>query len=179
MPETPAVHGDDLAAIRVLPAAPPTAERIVFIRHENGRAMRLPGVIAAQEMRVHDAFGLGARNRLRSAKNIAFNAAAHGDTNELRLFFGPYLRLEPGDYSFFFHGELQGRLKLRLTQKFASDTLLETVLSTFDQPVHLRLEAPAEKFEIIGERTKDTRSMTLHAIEVTPAELCNERAGVA
>ncbi len=175
VPETPAVHGDDLAAIRV----PPTAERIVFIRHENGRAMRLPCVIAAQEMRVHDAFGLGARNRLRSAKNIAFDAAAHGEIDELCLFFGPYLRLEPGDYSFFFHGELQGRLKLRLTQKFASDTLLETVLSTFDQPVHLRLEASAEKFEIIGDRTKDTRSMTLHAIEVTPAELCNQRAGVA
>ena len=179
VPETSAVHGDDLAAIRVPPAAVPTAARIVFIRHESGRAMRLPCVIAAQEMRVHDAFGPGARNRLRLAKNIAFDAAAHGEINELRLFFGPYLRLEPGDYSFFFHGELQGRLKLRLTQKFASETLLETVLSTFDQPVHLRLEAPAEKFEIIGDRTKDTRSMTLHAIEVTPAELCNQRVGVA
>ncbi len=175
VPETPAAPGDDLAAIRVPPAAPP-AERIVLIRRDNGQATRLPCVIAAQEMRVHDAFGVGARNRLRSGKGITFDTAVHRDVNELCLFFGPYLRLESGDYSFLLHGELQGRLKLRLTQKFASDTLLETVLSTFDQPVHLRLEAPAEKFEIIGDRTKDTRSMTLHAIEVTPAKLSKERA---
>jgi hypothetical protein len=90
----------------------------------------------------------------------------HGRIGENNLFFGPYLGLEPGDYTIRINGNLEGRLRLRLTQKFASECLLETIVKSFEDPIRLRLTGPAEKFEIIGDRVDDTGSMTLRAIEI-------------
>ncbi len=59
---------------------------------------------------------------------------------------------------------------MRLTRNFATACLLDTVIASFDEPVRLTLRRAVDKFEIIGDRTPETRSMILNAIEL-------ERAG--
>ena len=140
-----------------------------FARSDDGTELSLPCTIEADKMRVHDAYGTGAQNRLRAGRAIAFDARVHGDVAEAVLFFGPYLRLEPGDYSIRLEGELAGPLILRVAQRFGSEFLFEAELKSFAEPIRLRLEATAEKFEIVGARTKGTRSMTLRSITVEPA----------
>jgi glycosyltransferase involved in cell wall biosynthesis len=156
------------------PPEPPVREP-VYAHDDQGRPIGLPFTIAATAMAVDDAFGAGAANRLRANSTIAFKAEDHGDV-DAALFYGPYLRLEPGDYRFRFQGELDGALRLRLTRDYATECLLETVLIDFQQPVRLRLEQPAENFEIIGNRTDSTRSMVLRKIEVERQELGEHRA---
>ena len=53
-----------------------------------------------------------------------------------------------------------------MTRKFASETLLDTIVKSFADPIRLTLTSPAEKVEVIGDRLTDTRSMTLRAIEI-------------
>jgi hypothetical protein len=123
-------------------------------------------VVAAAAMWVHDAFKSGHRNRLRDGAAIAFDLAEHADVMEPSLFFGPYIRLEPGRYSLRFAGELQGSLNLRLTRNKGRDCLRELVLSDFDAPVFLEIAEPANNFEAVGTRTQDTRAMRLESIEI-------------
>lgn len=141
-----------------------------FVRLDDGSELSLPCTIDADKMRVHNAYGTGARNRLRAGRAIAFDARVHADVEEEVLFFGPYLRLEPGDYSIRLDGELAGPLRLRLAQQFGSESLFELELQSFAEPIRLRLEASAEKFEIIGTRTQGTRSMTLRSIVLETAK---------
>ena len=84
---------------------------------------------------------------------------------ESRLFFGPYLRLEPGDYSFRFRGALDGSLRLRFTKAFGAECLREVILTDFEAPVHVSVEA-ADKFEIVGVRLKNTKALTVSSIEL-------------
>ena len=93
-------------------------------------------------------------------------AEDHGNVDESNLFFGPYFRLEPGAYAIRFMGELEGPLRIRLAQKFASERLLERIVNSFRTPLRLTLTRPAEKFEIIGDRLDETRSMVLRSIEI-------------
>ena len=146
--------------------AEPAAEEPVYGRDDNGRPMRFPCTIPADGMRVPDAYGVGARSVLRTDSTIAFRLKDHGRVGERNLFFGPYFRLEPGDYTIRIDGDLQGRLQLRVTRKFASETLLDTIVKSFADPIRLTLTSPAEKVEVIGDRLTDTRSMTLRAIEI-------------
>ena len=99
---------------------------------DDGRALRLPFAFPADRMRVHDAFGAGAANRLRTNSAISFNRGAHADVAQPVVFFGPYLHLEPGRYSFRFNGALEGSLRLRLTTDFASKCLRELVVAEFE-----------------------------------------------
>ncbi len=157
----------------------PTEKSPLFLRLDDGTALSLPCTIDAEKIRVHDAYGTGAQNRLRAGPAIAFDARVHGDVEEKVLFFGPYLDLEPGDYRIRLEGELAGHLRLRLAQRFCSESLFEGELNSFAEPIRLRLEAAAEKFEIIGTRTKGTRSMTLRAIEVKREASSAERVASA
>ena len=118
-------------------------------------------------MFVHDAYGAGSQNRLRAGATISFDSKTHADVAELRLFYGPYLHLEPGDYRFQFRGALDGSLKLRFTKAFGAECLREVVLTDFEAPVRLPVEAAAEQFEIVGERLKNTKAMTLASIELS------------
>jgi hypothetical protein len=163
------VHATPAASTATTHELGETAPGTVLVRSDDGAALPLPCTIDADTMRVHDAYGVGAENRLRADREIFFDARIQGDVAEPALFFGPYLSLEPGRYSFRLVGELVGPLKLRLTQRFATERLLETELNSFAEPILLRLEAPAEKFELIGERTAGTRSMTLRSIVVEAA----------
>ncbi len=128
-------------------------------------------------MRVHDAYNVGWRNVLRSDAAIAFRIQDHGRVGENTLFFGPYLSLPPGEYTIRMNGDVEGRVRLRLTRSFASECLLETTVESFKGPIRLRLTNPAEKFEIIGDRVDDTRSMTLRAIEIVREATDKESAG--
>ena len=121
-------------------------------------------------MRVHDAFGKGATNRLRAGSAIAFDSKSHGEVEAPALFFGPYFHLEPGDYSFRFRGALKGSLGLRFTRNFGAETLSDVEVESFDNPVRLRIDTPADKVEIIGFRLKSTRAMTISAIEISAGE---------
>ena len=154
------------ASAAMAPEPGETAPGTAFLRSDDEVILPLPCTIDADRMRVHDAYGAGAENRLQADHEIIFDARIQEDVAEPVLFFGPYLHLEPGSYSFSFVGELDGPLKLRLTQRFATECLFETELDGFTKPILLRLEAPAEKFELIGERTAGTRSMTLRSIIV-------------
>ncbi len=147
-------------------AVPPT-EEAVYGRDDDGKPLRFPRTILAAEMRVPDAYGLGAGNRLRAGAAIAFRFKDHGRFDHRNLFFGPYFQLEPGDYTIRIDGELQGPLRLRVTQKFASETFVERTIKTFRYAIPLTLTRPAEKLEIIGDRLPETQSMTLRAIEIT------------
>ena len=129
---------------------------------DDGRALALPCDFPAERMRVRD-------ESLRADGAIAFDTAGAAGDDRL-LFFGPYLHLEPGVYSFRFRGALKGSLKVRFTSNYSSNLLREQVVTTFDAPIALVLEAPADKVEIVGERTNQTRAMSLRAIgiSVTP-----------
>ncbi len=169
MPRTargPVVMKPAAAAKKLEPAAEPAVLAPVYGRDDDGKPVSFPYTIPADGMRVHDAYSAGARSALRSDSTIVFRMEDHGQVVENNLFFGPYLGLEPGDYTIRIIGDLDGRLRLRLTQKFASECLLETIVKGFEDPIRLKLTSPAEKFEIIGDRVGDTRSMTLRAIEI-------------
>ena len=129
-------------------------------------------------MRVHDAYNVGERNILRSGSTIAFRFEDHGHVGENALFFGPYLSLQPGNYTISMNGDIEGHVRLRLTQSFASECLLETVVESFEDPIRLKLTNPAEKFEIIGDRVDDTRLVTLRAIEIV-REATDKESAVA
>ena len=148
------------------PSGEPPAPSPVYGRDDDGKPVSFPHTIPADGMRVHGAYGAGARSTLRFDSTIAFRLKDHGRVGENNLFFGPYLGLEPGDYTIRINGDLDGRLRLRLTQKFASECILETIVTSFEDPIRLKLTSPVEKFEIIGDRVGDTRSMTLRAIEI-------------
>jgi hypothetical protein len=92
----------------------------------------------------------------------------------MTLFFGPYIVLEPGRYKLRFDGELAGELKLRLTRASGRDCLRELVLTSFDAPVVLECDEPAEDFEVVGARTNDTRIMRLKSIEVAAVSAAAE-----
>ena len=145
----------------------PPAEGSVYVRDNDGNGLSLPFVLEADRMRVHDAYGAGSQNRLRVGSTISFEAMRDADVVETVLFFGPYLRLEPGDYSFRFRGTLEGGLSLRFTKRFAAECLREVVVTDFEAPVRVPVEAAAEQFEIIGERLKNTKAMTLASIELS------------
>jgi glycosyltransferase involved in cell wall biosynthesis len=153
----------------------PPAKAPAYVVDDDGRELRLPFAFPAARMRVHDAFGAGAANRLRANSAISFNRGAHADVAEAVLFFGPYLHLEPGRYSFRLNCALEGSLKLRFTTNFTSKCLRELVVAGFETPVQVDVEKPADKFEIIGERTEDTRMMRLESIEIAAAPLATGR----
>jgi hypothetical protein len=134
-------------------------------------------LVPAASMRAPDAYKAGHRNRLRDGAAIAFDLASHAGVKETTLFFGPYIRLEPGRYSLKFVGELQGTLNLRLTRDFGRDCLRELVVSDFDAPVDLEIGEPANNFEAVGARTQDTRTMRLEAIEIAVVPVLAEDAG--
>lgn len=163
----PPVTTAKAAAGALAPLSQGAAARAVHGRDDEGWPLRFPCTIAASALRTPDAYGAGDRNRLRSGSTIAFRAAEHGRIAETNLFFGPYYRLDAGDYAIRLDGALEGALRIRLTQNFASETLVETTVKSFDDPVRLKLARPVEKFEILGDRTPDTRAMTLRAIEIT------------
>ena len=154
------------AAVRAAVLRPPVEEP-VYGRDDDGKPLRFPCIVTAGEMRVPDAYGVGSRNRLRTAATIAFRIKDHGRFDQKNLFFGPYFHLEPGDYAIRIDGELQGPLHLRVTQKFASETLVDRTVRNFRDAIRLTLMDPAEKLEIIGDRLPETQSMTLRAIEIT------------
>jgi glycosyltransferase involved in cell wall biosynthesis len=166
VPPATGVNPEKTAAIVRAARGEPAAEEPVYGRDDNGRPMRFPCTIPADGMRVPDAYGVGARSLLRTDSTIAFRLRDHGRVREKNLFFGPYFRLEPGDYTIRIDGDLQGRLQLRVTRKFASETLLDTIVKSFADPIRLTLTGPAEKVEVIGDRLTDTRAMTLRAIEI-------------
>ena len=151
--------------------------RPIALRTDDGRELALPVVWPASAMRVHDAFGKGEANRLRAGDSIAFDAKAHGAVEEQVLFFGPYFHFEPGDYSFRFRGELKGSLGLRFSKNFGAETLLEVEVASFEDPVRVKIESPADKVEIIGRRRKSTRAMSLSAIEIAAAPAEAQRDG--
>jgi glycosyltransferase involved in cell wall biosynthesis len=144
---------------------------------DDGRALTLPFVVPASKMRVHDAFRDGDSNRLRAGSAIAFDGAAHGNVDQANLFYGPYLKLQPGDYSFRIDGDLVGPIQLQLTQRFAQETLLETVVSSFAEPIRLRIDKAAEQFEIIAKKLPGTRALTLRSIEIARSPASVERLG--
>jgi hypothetical protein len=162
--------GPEGSAPTVAAATASAGRETESIRSDDGSKLSLPCTIDADKMRVHNAYGTGAQNRLRAGRAIAFDARVHADVEEEVLFFGPYLRLEPGDYSIRLEGELAGPLRLRLAQQFGLESLFEGELQSFAEPIRLRLEASAEKFEIIGTRTQGTRSMTLRSIVLETAK---------
>jgi glycosyltransferase involved in cell wall biosynthesis len=161
-----------------LESKPTRKSEPVYAYDDSGNPLSVPFTIAADTMRVHDAFGFDAANRLRMNSTITFTAEDHAGI-EAPLFFGPYLRLEPGNYNFQFRGELDGQLKVRLTRNFTAECLLETVLASFAQPIRLKLEHAAEKFEIIADRTNFTRSMVLRSIEVKREPAGSDRVAAA
>ena len=109
----------------------PAAEEPVYGRDDDGKPLRFPRTIPAGEMRVPDAYGVGDRNQLRTASTIAFRIKDHGRFDEKNIFFGPYFFLEPGEYAIRIDGELQGLLNLRITQKFASEILVDMTVKNF------------------------------------------------
>jgi hypothetical protein len=138
----------------------------VYARDAAGKVLSLPFVLSADRLRVHDAFGTGSQNRLRVGSTISFDGKTHADVAECRLFFGPYLYLEPGDYTFQFRGALDGSLRLRFTKAFGAEILREVVVTDFTSPVHVPVGAVADKVEIVGERLKDTKRLTISSIEL-------------
>ena len=148
------------------PEAAPRAEDLAPARDADGNALSLPFALPADKLSVHDAYGAGSQNRLRAGRTISFDSKTHADVAEFRLFYGPYLHLEPGDYSFRFRGALEGSLKLRFTKAFGAECFREVVVTDFEAPVHVPVEAAAENVEIIGERLKNTKAMTLASIEI-------------
>jgi hypothetical protein len=146
-------------------AALPSDER-VYARDADGNVLSLPFVLAADRLRVHDAFGTGSQNRLRVGSTISFDGKTHADVAECRLFFGPYFYLEPGEYTFQFRGALDGPLRLRFTKAFGAEILREVVVTDFTAPVHVPVGAAADKVEIVGERLKDTKRLTISSIEL-------------
>jgi len=160
----------DLAAVSdPTPAAEtpsPAPATALYGWDDNGQPLSFPCTIPASGMRVHEAYGAEPASRIRSDAAIAFRSKEHDDVAETNLFFGPYLHLEPGRYAFRLGGQLQGALRIRMTQNFASGTLLDTVVKSFRPPIRLTLTHAVEKFEILGDRTSDTRTLTLRAITI-------------
>ncbi len=149
----------------------------IAIRDDEGRERSLPLVWPARSMRVHDAYGEGEANRLWAGSSIVFDAKSHGAVEEEALFFGPYFHFEPGEYSFRFRGVLEGSLGLRFTKNFGAETLLEVEVASFDAPVRVKIESPADKVEIIGRRLESTQAMRLSAIEIAAAPADENRTG--
>ena len=160
-----AVNKESARAAAAIPAlqALRRADGPVYAVDDDGRALVTPYDFSAERMRVHDIAS-------RVDGTIVFDGKAAEGADPV-LFFGPYLRLEPGLYSFRFRGALSGSLKLRLTSNFSSRILRELVITGFQAPVELILREPADKVEIIGERTRHTRAMRLQSIEIAVAQL--------
>lgn len=137
-----------------------------YARDEDGNSISLPTSLPADALRVHEAYEIGAKNKLRNNGAILFDRRVHGETDEMTLFFGPYFHLEPGCYSFLFRGELEGNLRVRLATDYGKAVLLDARLKDFSRPISLDVVTPASRFEIIGERTSDTKKMTLSSIDI-------------
>lgn len=148
------------------PSARPEAEELAHARDAKGNALSLPFALPADKLSVHDAYDAGSQNRLRVGPTISFDSETHADVSESRLFYGPYLHLEPGDYSFQLRGALEGSLKLRFTKAFGAECLREVVVTDFEAPVRVPVEAAADNVEIVGVRQKNTKAMTLSSIEL-------------
>jgi glycosyltransferase involved in cell wall biosynthesis len=147
--------------------AAPRAGDLAHARDADGNALSLPFALPADKLSVHEAYGgAGSQNRLRAGRTISFDSEAHADVAECRLFYGPYLHLEPGDYSFQFRGALDGALKLRFTKGFGAECLRELVVTDFEAPVRVPVESAADNVEIVGERERKTKAMTLSSIEL-------------
>jgi hypothetical protein len=148
------------------PEAARGPEELAHARDAEGDALSLPFALPADKLRVHDAYGAGAQNRLRAGPTISFDSETHSDVAESRLFYGPYLHLEPGDYSFQFRGALEGPLKLRFTKAFGAECLREVTVTDFEAAVRVPVEAAADNVEIVGVRQSKTKAMTLSSIEL-------------
>ena len=114
-------------------------------RDDDGNPLSFPYAIPAEGMRVHDAYNVGERNILRSDSTIAFRFEDHGHVGENALFFGPYLSLQPGNYTISMNGDIEGHVRLRLTQSFASECLLETIVESFERPYPPEADEPGRK----------------------------------
>jgi hypothetical protein len=133
----------------------------VYVRDDDGYALALPCVLSARKMYVKKVYDAGPED-----STIRFDRNAHGDVAEPVLFFGPYLHLEPGDYSFRLNGALEGSLGLRFNKWSGAECLKDVVVTSFDAPVRVTVEAAAEKVEVVGIRLDDTLAMTLSSIEL-------------
>ena len=145
-----------------------------FIWDSKGRALSLPLTMPAAELLVRDAFGAGSANSLRAGTKIEFKASTQGPVNEPVLFSAAPLRMAPGEYDVRFHGALQGSLKLRFAMG-SGGSLRDAVVKTFDVPTRVVIKQPLDALEIIGLRTKSTRTMTLASIEILACPPTNDR----
>lgn len=120
--------------------------------------------IAAGELSCHNAYGVGRENALRQDGIIEFDASRHGGVEQPVLFYGPYISVEPGVYLFTCAGELDGNLQIRFTHQ-SGKPIKQLAIDSFD-PILLVLTRRVERFEVVGVRTPELKSMKLKSIAV-------------
>ena len=86
------------------------------------------------------------RNPLRSRRSMA-------RLQQDVLFYGPYVWLPAGKYSFAFDGEIEGELALSFTADNGVRKIAKVSLRSFDEPIVIELPSSMNKFEIVGSRT--------------------------
>src|SRR5215469_16089252 len=120
--------------------------------------------INAAQLACSDAYPADGENALRQNGLIRFDARLHGDAAKRVIFYGPYIRVEPGVYLFTPKGELDGNLLLRFTHSIG--TLIKEVTIDSFRPIVLTLTRGLDKFEVVGLRTPELKSMKLQSIAV-------------
>jgi FkbM family methyltransferase len=121
--------------------------------------------ILPEGLRYLDCFYEGSRNRLIHGCQLVCTAQELAAVDESVIFFGPYINLAPGQYSFSFQGTLEGALRLKFTKNFG-EVLGETTIQSFADPVQLELDATAEKFEIVACQTESFVRLEVSEIDV-------------
>jgi glycosyltransferase involved in cell wall biosynthesis len=139
--------------------APTAAERLPDAKAGEREAVLL---ILAEDWLIPDAYS--APNRSRSlfyGGAINYDAERDAAVDEQTLFFGPYIPLPAGRYSVTLDGELEGELRLSFTAEGGSLHLVETTVTFLGAPIVFELPRAVERFEIVGARTPQLRSLAL------------------
>ena len=102
---------------------------------------------------------------LRVGDSIAYVVARQVADIE-NIFYGPYWTLPPAVYLFWFHGELDGYLKINFADQDGSVILKERMINNFIDPQCLSVTRPLARFEVRGFRTPSLNAVRLDSIAV-------------
>ena len=109
------------------------------------------------------------RNMLHEGDSIAYVVARQVADTE-NIFYGPYWMLPPAVYLFWFHGELDGYLKINFADQDGGVILKERTINNFMDPLCLSVTRTLARFEVRGFRTPSLNAMRLDSIAVEAME---------
>ena len=121
--------------------------------------------ITAGDFHCPEQYVVEGRNMLRRGDSIIYDMARYVATIE-NIFYGPYWKLRPAVYLFWFHGELDGELRIDFADRDGTIILKACTLRDFADPLCLAVTQALERFELRGFRTPALSNLRLDSVAV-------------